>query len=81
MLDQKTTLKRFNCKNPNSLEVQPSKCVFPIEVHNKIIQKLFASTENADPTVETESVLRNNQITRRIIKELAIWRPNQLYPG
>ena len=51
----------------------------PIEVHNKIIQKLFESTENADTTgTEAASALRNKQITRRIIKELAVWQPDHL---
>ena len=54
----------------------------PMDVHNKIIQKLLASTENADSTgMETTSVLQNKQITRRIIKELAVWRPDQLCSG
>ena len=51
----------------------------PIEVHNKIIQKLLAPTENADTTgTEASSALRNKQITRRIIEELAVWQPDQL---
>ena len=54
----------------------------PVDVHNKIIQKLLASTENADSTgMEAAAVLRNKQITRRIIKELAVWRPDQLCSG
>ena len=60
-------IKRFQ-QRPYSLQRD-----IPIEVHNKIIQKLLASTENADSTgVETASVLRNKQITRRIIEELAV---------
>ncbi len=51
----------------------------PIEVHNKIIQKLLAPTENADSTgTEASSALRNKQITRRVIEELAVWQPDQL---
>jgi ubiquinone/menaquinone biosynthesis C-methylase UbiE len=51
----------------------------PVDVHKKIIQKLLESTENADSTCkEPASSLRNKQITRRITKELAVWRPEQL---
>ena len=51
----------------------------PVDVHNKIIQKLLESTENPDATtVDAASVLRNKQITRRVIKELVVWRPDQL---
>jgi len=51
----------------------------PVDVHNKIIQKLFASTENADYTgTKAVSALRNKQITRQVIEELAVWRPDQL---
>jgi hypothetical protein len=54
----------------------------PMDVHNKIIQKLLAPTENADSTgMEAASALRNKQITRRIIEELAVWRPDQLRSG
>jgi hypothetical protein len=28
--NQNKTQKRFNCKNPNWLEVQRSQCIFPI---------------------------------------------------
>jgi len=51
----------------------------PLEVHNQIIQKLLASPENAGSTgTEAAAALRNKQITRRVIKELAVWRPDQL---
>jgi hypothetical protein len=51
----------------------------PMDVHNKIIQKLLESTESADATSEdAASALRNKQITRRVIEELAVWRPDQL---
>jgi SAM-dependent methyltransferase len=53
----------------------------PVDVHDQIIQKLFSSKENADSIGETASALRNKQITRRIIKELAIWRPDQFGSG
>jgi hypothetical protein len=51
----------------------------PAEVHNKIIQKILESTENADSSgTEASSTLRNKQITRRVIEELAVWLPDQL---
>ena len=54
----------------------------PIDVHNKIIQKLLSSTVNADHNgKETTSTLREKQIERRIVEELAIWRPDQLRLG
>jgi SAM-dependent methyltransferase len=66
-------MKRFQ-QRPYSLQRD-----IPMDVHNKIIQKLLESTENADSTgMEAASALRNKQITRRIIEELAVWRPDQL---
>jgi len=54
----------------------------PIDVHNKIIQKLLSSTVNADHNgKETTSTLREERIERRIVEELAIWRPDQLRLG
>ena len=54
----------------------------PIDVHNKIIQKLLSSIANADHNgKETTSTLREKQIERRIVEELAIWRPDQLRLG
>ena len=54
----------------------------PIDVHNKIIQKLLSSIANADHNgKEATSTLREKQIERRIVEELAIWRPDQLRLG
>jgi len=54
----------------------------PIDVHNKIIQKLLSSIANADHNgKETTLTLRGKQIERRIVEELAIWRPDQLRLG
>ena len=54
----------------------------PRGVHQKIIQKLLRSTESAGSTSkEAASALREKQVTRRIIEELAVWRPDQLRSG
>jgi len=54
----------------------------PIDVHHKIIQKLLGSNESADSTgKEAASALQEKQVTRRIIEELAVWRPDQLRSG
>jgi ubiquinone/menaquinone biosynthesis C-methylase UbiE len=51
----------------------------PSDVHNKIIQKLLLSIVNADQKGRgTASTNEEQQITRREIEELAIWRPGQL---
>jgi len=51
----------------------------PIDIHNKIIQKLLLSTVNANHNgKEATSTLQEKQIERRIIEELAIWQPDQL---
>ncbi len=53
----------------------------PLDVHNKIIQKLLDPTQNDGTTdAEAASVLRNKQVTRRVIRELAIWQPDQITP-
>jgi hypothetical protein len=51
----------------------------PSDIHNKIIQKLLLSTVNANHNgKEAASALRDKQIERRIVEELAIWQPDQL---
>ena len=51
----------------------------PIDIHNKIIQKLLLSTVDTDHNgKEAASALRDKQIERRIVEELAIWQPDQL---
>lgn len=51
----------------------------PIDIHNKIIQKLLLSTVDTDHnSKEATSTLQEKQIERRIIEELAIWQPDQL---
>jgi ubiquinone/menaquinone biosynthesis C-methylase UbiE len=51
----------------------------PNDVHNKIIQKLLSCIVDADHYGrETTSTLGEKQIERRIVEELAIWRPDQL---
>jgi hypothetical protein len=54
----------------------------PKDVRYKIIQKLLGTTESADSTgKEAASALQEKQVTRRIIEELAVWRPDQLRSG
>jgi ubiquinone/menaquinone biosynthesis C-methylase UbiE len=53
----------------------------PNDVHDKIIQKLLSSTVTANNRKETASTIQKKQIERRIIEELAIWRPDQLRPA
>jgi replicative DNA helicase len=53
----------------------------PNDVHDKIIQKLLSSTVTANNRNETASTIQKKQIERRIIEELAIWRPDQLRPA
>jgi ubiquinone/menaquinone biosynthesis C-methylase UbiE len=54
----------------------------PKDMHYKIIQKLLGPTESADSTgKEAPSALHEKQVTRRIIEELAVWRPDQLSSG
>lgn len=51
----------------------------PSDVHNKIIQQLFASIENAGNDSRDKTLaIGDRQITRRLIEELAVWQPNQL---
>jgi hypothetical protein len=51
----------------------------PPEVHEKIIQRLQSSiTENKDNGKRLASILKEKRIERRIVEELAIWRPDQL---
>jgi ubiquinone/menaquinone biosynthesis C-methylase UbiE len=51
----------------------------PRDVHDRIIQKLISSlTPNNGK--ETASTLQEKQVERRIIEELAVWRPDQLRP-
>jgi len=51
----------------------------PIDVHNKIIQKLLLSTVDTDHNgKETTSTPQEKQIKRHIVEELAIWQPDQL---
>jgi hypothetical protein len=51
----------------------------PIDIHNKIIQKLLLSTVDTDHNgKETTSTLQEKQIKRHIVEELAIWQPDQL---
>jgi ubiquinone/menaquinone biosynthesis C-methylase UbiE len=54
----------------------------PRDVHNKVIQKLLLSTVNADHNSKEATLpLGEKQIERRIVEELAIWRPDQLRQG
>jgi ubiquinone/menaquinone biosynthesis C-methylase UbiE len=50
----------------------------PSDVHDKIIQKLLSSIVTANHGKETASTLQKKPIERRIIEDLAIWRPDQL---
>jgi len=52
----------------------------PPEVHEKIIQRIqLLITEGNDKTKRLASTLKEKKIERRIVEELAVWRPNQLY--
>jgi ubiquinone/menaquinone biosynthesis C-methylase UbiE len=54
----------------------------PNEVHTKIMQKLLSSIVDAETNgKETTSTLQEKQMKRRIVEELAIWRPDQLRQG
>jgi ubiquinone/menaquinone biosynthesis C-methylase UbiE len=51
----------------------------PSDIHDKIIQQLFASIENAgNGSKDGTSAIGDRQITRRLMEELAVWQPNQL---
>jgi ubiquinone/menaquinone biosynthesis C-methylase UbiE len=51
----------------------------PKDVHDKIIQKLQSSIKDSSPNGDwLGSTPPQKQIERRIIEELAIWRPDQL---
>jgi len=52
----------------------------PSDVQDKIIHTLLSSTATANNGKETAPVLQEKQVERRIIEELAIWRPYQLRP-
>jgi ubiquinone/menaquinone biosynthesis C-methylase UbiE len=52
----------------------------PPEVHEKIIQRLQSSiTQDTDKGKGLASTLKEKKIERRIVEELAVWRPNQLH--
>lgn len=54
----------------------------PSDIHNKVIQKLLSCFVNANHNGrETASTLGEKHIERRIVEELAIWRPDQLRLG
>jgi ubiquinone/menaquinone biosynthesis C-methylase UbiE len=54
----------------------------PNDVHVKIIQKLVSYIVDAETNgKETTSTLQEKQMKRRIVEELAIWRPDQLCQG
>jgi ubiquinone/menaquinone biosynthesis C-methylase UbiE len=51
----------------------------PADVHNKIVKELLSSIAKAEHGgKDTISSLQEKKIERRIIEELAIWRPDQL---
>jgi len=52
----------------------------PPEVHHEIIQKLLSSAITVNDRKQAASTIQNKQVERRIIEELAIWRPDQLRP-
>ena len=60
-------------------EAYPMLQDIPSDVHNEIIKKLLASTVNVDSNGEKmTSTIEDKQIKRRIVEELAVWRPDQL---
>jgi ubiquinone/menaquinone biosynthesis C-methylase UbiE len=50
----------------------------PADVHNKIVQKLLSPIVKARQDSEKRTSLQEEKIERRVVEELAIWRPDQL---
>jgi ubiquinone/menaquinone biosynthesis C-methylase UbiE len=69
-------IKRFQQRSyPMSQDI-------PSEIHSKIIRNLLSSVVSTDQKEgETVSTLEDRRIERRIVEELAIWRPDRLRLG
>jgi uncharacterized protein YbaR (Trm112 family) len=51
----------------------------PADVHDKIVKELLSSIAKAEhDDKKTMSSVQEKKIERRIVEELAIWRPDQL---
>jgi hypothetical protein len=54
----------------------------PADVHDRIVKELLSSIVKAEhDDKETISSVQQKKVERRIVEDLAIWRPDQLRQG